>query len=73
MNAIELAKLLEEGAKCGGRYTPTDMVNSANMLRQQAKEIELLKADVAGWMDTAIGKTPDENYWLNFAKKASEK
>ena len=47
---------------------------AATMLLQQAKEIELLKADVAGWMDTAIGKTPDEGYWLNlFAKKAREK
>ena len=43
------------------------------MLRQQAKEIKLLKDDVAGWMDTAIGKTPDEGYWLNLLKKASEK
>ena len=47
---------------------------AATMLREQAKEIEVLKADVAGWMDTALGKTPDESYWLNlFAKKASEK
>ena len=47
---------------------------AATMLRQQDKEIKLLKADVAGWMDTAIGKTPDKSYWLNlFAKKEIEK
>ena len=48
-------------------------LEAATMLRQQVKEIEQLKADVAGWMDTAIGKTPDEGYWLNLFKKASEK
>ena len=68
MNAIELADNLEEWV------SPRTVEQAATMLRQQDKEIKLLKADVAGWMDTAIGKTPDESYWLNlFAKKAREK
>ena len=69
MNANELADCLEEILK--GTAIGKDCTA---MLLQQAKEIEQLKADVAGWMDTAIGKTPDEGYWLNlFAKKAREK
>ena len=68
MTANELADNLEEWV------SPRTVEQAATMLRQQDKEIKLLKADVAGWMDTAIGKTPDESYWLNlFAKKASEK
>ena len=75
MNAIELADELRNAII-------NDCLNSAEeewyseieaMLRQQDKEIKLLKADVASWMDSAIGKTPDEGYWLNFAKKANEK
>ena len=68
MTANELADNLEEWV------SPRTVEQAATMLRQQDKEIKLLKADVAGWMDTAIGKTPDESYWLNlFAKKAREK
>ena len=68
MNANELADCLEEILK--GTAIGKDCIA---MLRQQDKEIKLLKADVASWMDSAIGKTPDEGYWLNFAKKANEK
>ena len=69
MNANELADCLEEVLK--GTAIGKDCTA---MLREQAKEIEILKADVAGWMDDAIGKTPDKGYWLNlFAKKAREK
>ena len=68
MNAIELANELENTYPFVGV-----METAVTTLRQQAKEIEQLKADVAGWMDTAIGKTPDEGYWLNLFKKASEK
>ena len=69
MNANELADELENTYPFVGV-----METAVTTLRQQAEEIERLKADVAGWMDTAIGKTPDEKYWLNlFAKKVSEK
>ena len=69
MNANKLADKLENTYPFVGV-----MEIVVTTLRQQAKEIEELKADVAGWMDTAIGKTPDEGYWLNlFAKKVSEK
>ena len=69
MNANKLADKLENTYPFVGV-----MEIAVTTLRQQDKEIKLLKADVAGWMDTAIGKTPDEGYWLNlFAKKAREK
>ena len=69
MNAIELNILIDILERRG----EDRQLEAATMLRQQVKEIEQLKADVAGWMDTAIGKTPDEGYWLNLFKKASEK
>ena len=68
MNANKLADKLENTYPFVGV-----MEIAVTTLRQQDKEIKLLKADVAGWMDTAIGKTPDEGYWLNLFKKASEK
>ena len=74
MNANELADYLDNNVEAMIMSEQQHIDKAATMLRQQDKEIKLLKADVAGWMDTALGKTPDESYWLNlFAKKASEK
>ena len=74
MNANELADYLDNNVEAMIMSEQQHIDKAATMLRQQDKEIEVLKADVAGWMDTAIGKTPDEGYWLNlFAKKAREK
>ena len=75
MNANELADELNDACiEFDGDVWCSTFKEASATLRQQDKEIKLLKADVAGWMDTAIGKTPNEGYWLNlFAKKASEK
>ena len=74
MNANELADYLDNNVEAMIMSEQQHIDKAATMLRQQDKEIKLLKADVAGWMDTSIGKTPDKNYWLNlFAKKAREK
>jgi hypothetical protein len=58
MNALELANEIEKGGKDG--FYQDEMVA---ILRQQAKEIEQLKADLKIVMDELIKETDENSFW----------